>query len=64
MNSLVWNERDWAAVGGKNNGRCGRLERRFLLSLKHNSPEGIVDDWESAFEIFNDSVNPAVRSEQ
>lgn len=35
-----------------------------LWGSKLNLPEDIVDDWESAFEIFNDSIDPAARPTQ
>ena len=65
--SLVRNERDWAVAGGRRNGRrdvdaLNEKKKRFLLGLKFNLPEGIVDDWESVFEVFNKSVDPALCS--
>jgi hypothetical protein len=36
----------------------------FGFDLDGDLPEDVIDDWEGAFEVFDESVDPAVYSKQ
>ena len=48
-------------MGGVVGFPCGKEnEGIFCVDFDVDSPENVVDDWEGSFEIFDESVDPAV----